>query len=229
MLRRLAPSLAALVVSVTLGCATVAPSPHVELPRAPAADEPFDARASYLKDHALQSRESDHVFLHGGTRVYWPEDLLPAVDASSPTAKAIQEHVEARERVEAFDWINYGTNGLGFVGGAAMLGGLGAMFIPIASDDPSVEDLGWGLTLTGLVGGGALMGGALVVAMVHGFIVGEDAQAANEAADRAVRTYPQSLSDRLGVGIDANGRIVDYAEPGNAPPPPPTADDGREI
>jgi hypothetical protein len=51
-------------------------------------------------------------------------------------------------------------------------------------------------------------------------IVGADSDTAYEAADRAARTYSQALSDRLGVGVDADGRIVDHGGmPSVAVPP----------
>lgn len=213
------------LVTVTLSAACVTPLPHVELERAPSLDAPFDDRARYYKEHALGSREHNHVFLHGGTRVYWPEDLLPAVDPGSPTAKAIQDHVEARERVEEWNWLSYGISGVGYVGGALLLGGLGAMAIPLFADQ--YEDVGWTLVAGGLIGGGVIMLGGLGLVFVHEAITGEDAAEAAEASDRAVKTYPQSLSDRLGVGVSADGVILDFVKPGAEAPP--SSNDGRDI
>lgn len=221
---RILPALLALV-AVTVSGACVTPNPHVELERAPSLDAPFDERARYYKEHALNSREYDHVFLHGGKRVYWPEDLLPAVDPGSPTAQAIQDHVEARERIEEWNWLAYTISGAGYVGGGLMLGGLGAMAIPLFLDQ--YEDVGWTLVAGGLIGGGAIMLGALGLVLVNDAIVGEDAKAAGEASDRAVKTYPQSLSDRLGVGVDADGVIIDFVRPGAEAPP--STEGGRDI
>lgn len=221
---RLVPALVALF-AVTLSAACVTPNPHVELERAPSLDAPFDERARYYKEHALGTREYNHVFLHGGKRVYWPEDLLPAVDPGSPTALAIQDHVEARERVEEWNWLAYTISGTGYVGAALLLGGVGAMAIPLFADQ--YDDLGWTLVATGLIGGGAIMLGGLGLVFVHEAIIGEDSGASAEASDRAVKTYPQSLSDRLGVGVNADGVIIDFVRPGtNAPP---QADGGRDI
>ena len=40
-------------------------------------------------------------------------------------------------------------------------------------------------------------------------LLGEPKKRAGEAAERALRTYNQSLTDRLGVGVNANGVIFD--------------------
>ncbi len=224
MSRRTLASLLTLV-AVASGCAT--PNPHVELPRAPAPDEPFEERAKYYKAHALQTVEYDHLFLHGGTRVYWPEDLLPAVDAESATAKAIQDHVVARERVEAWRWLESTSSGLVGLGLIGMGASLGFVLVPIAA--PQLDDLSYTLAIGSLVGGGAVTLLGFSVLLGYGIIVDEDAKAAGEASDRTTKTYPQSLSDRLGVGVDANGLIQDYVKPGAPAPAPVDEDSGRDI
>lgn len=198
-------------IACTSGCAT--PFPHAELPRAPTRDDGYEVRAAYFKSYVLDSREGNHLFLHGGTRVYWPEDLLPAIDDSSPSALAIREHVEARQKAEQWSWL--GTTGamtmsLGMV---SLVGMLVPLALPIAESDKSTAVI--------VIGAGSIagLGVGLGLGIVHVLIVGDDESRASEAADRAARTYPQALSDRLAIGADADGRIVDQVIPAVAAPP----------
>lgn len=93
-MRNVATTLA-LALAAT-ACAT--PLPHIELPRAPTSQDGYQARADHFKRYAPDSREYSHLFLHGGDRVYWPEDLAPAVDDDSATGKAIREYLDARDK-----------------------------------------------------------------------------------------------------------------------------------
>lgn len=235
-----ARALAALVSCAALCsmvCAT-APRPHVSLPEAPTRDAPFEQRSAYYKAHSADTLERDHVFLHDGTRVYWPEDLGPAVDDGSPTAKAIADHVEAREVVEGFAPLGTVFTAAYAVGGLGLMGGLVVMLAaPVALLVLNQQHLAGvssnDLTFGSLAAGGVMMGAGSVILLgamlgqwgFSSFVVGEDVERAAESAERAARTYNQSLTDRLGVGVDANGVIFDLKQPTAAPPSSP--DDGQ--
>jgi hypothetical protein len=198
------------VLFALLATACATPNPHANIPRAPTPNENYDARAKYYKSYSLDSREGDHVFLHGGQRVYWPEDLLPAVDDDSPAAMAIRDHVSARKKVEQYEW-------LGSTGGIAAGVGLITLpfcVVPLFFSDGSnpllTESDANNYVLGALVASSAVLVAGFALLGVDWAIVGHDVDVAGEAADRAVRTYPQALSDRLGVGVDADGRIVDH-------------------
>lgn len=221
-----------LLASLFTGCATANQRPHLEVPTAPTVDAPFEERAAYYKRYALQSREGTHLFLHGGDRVYWPEDLRPAVDEDSPTAKAIADHAEARARMEQWSWLAYGSTYTTAGGLALVLGGLtlGLTTTVIANNDKQLRDLGSNILLGGVTVGGVVAGVGLVGIFVNGLIVGEDDRLASEAADRAARTYPQALTDRLGVGVDANGLLFDLRVPkAREEPAPEGAGDRTDI
>lgn len=220
-----------LAATILAGCATSSPHPHLEVPTAPTAADSFEARATYYKRYALQSRETGHLFLHGGDRVYWPEDLRPAIDDESPTAKAIADHIEARVRVEQWDWLSQSSS---YAAAGGLLVGLGALGVglttTIVSDDKQIEDLGTTAMLGGLAVGGGLLGAGLVGVFTYVFIVDEDERRAGEAADRAARTYPQALTDRLGVGVDANGLLFDLrTKVPESEPAPMGAGDTTEL
>lgn len=186
----------ALALAAT-ACAT--PNPHVELPRAPTAKDDYDARAAYFKQYAPDTREYSHIFLHGGDRVYWPEDLAPAVDDASPTGKAIREYLDARDKAAPLQAVSSGAMA---VFGVGMLGFLASPFLLFI--DPLPSEVAFGSM--------AVTGGASAVALVVGLgavMMNPDEARMAEAADRASRTYPQSLSDRVGIHIDANGNLID--------------------
>ena len=193
-----------LVAVVATGCRTV--HDHVEIPPAPT-DGGFDERGAYFKTHQLQSKEVDHLFLHGGTRVFYPEDLRPAVADASPAAKAMDEHVAARTVIDGWmPW--YDTfSVVGGVGGGVMLAGTLGFFLPVLS--PELSDAGAYVVLGGVGAGGALMIGALGGILALNAVLAEEITATAESADRAWRTYPQSLQDNVDVGVDANGLLFD--------------------
>ncbi len=195
------------VVALVAGSGCATPNPHVEIPRAPSPTSPYAARAQYYKTYALDTREADHMFLHGGERVYWPEDLLPAVDDKSPAAMAIRDHVAARKKVEDYAWLADASS----IGMGAGLAGLVGMLVPLVLPIP--DDQQTGAVVAIAIGAGVLGVGGLGLGLLDVAIVGKDANAAGEAADRAARTYPQALSDRLGIGVDADGRLVDQTGP----------------
>ena len=69
------------------------------------------------------------------------------------TAKAIAEHLEAREKVEAWQWFEDASNytaAAGLLFGLGSLGGLLLLGLPEPLDDVAVP-----VVLTGLVAGGA--------------------------------------------------------------------------
>ncbi|MBI1947327.1 MAG: hypothetical protein HYS27_16655 [Deltaproteobacteria bacterium] len=209
----------ALAAAVLLAAACATPLPHLEIPRAPTDKDAYELRAAYFKTYAPDSREYSHIFLHGGDRVYWPEDLAPAVDDESPTAKAIRDYLEARDKAAPLQAVSGGSMA---VFGVGMLGFLASPFLLFI--DPLPSEVAFGsMAVTGTVSGVALVVG-LGAAMMNG-----DEQRMADAADRASRTYPQSLSDRVGIHIDANGNLIDSnagAAPGGATPPagPTTSD-----
>lgn len=189
-----------------VACAT--PNPHVELPRAPTRDAGYDERAAYFKSYAPDSREYSHLFLHGGERVYWPEDLAPAVDEGSPTGKAIRDYLDARDKAAPLQAVSGGAMA---VFGAGMLGFLASPFLLFI--DPLPSEVAFGsMAVTGGVSGVALLVGLGAVMM------NPDEARMAESADRAVRTYPQALSDRVGIHVDADGNLVDSAGGGLGAP-----------
>lgn len=192
---RLVASLA--LAALAVACAT--PNPHVELPRAPTASDPYEPRAAYFKSYAPDSREQTHIFLHGGDRVFWPEDLAPAVDEGSPTGKAIREYIDARDKAAPLMAVSSGSMA---VFGVGMLGFLASPFLLFIEPLPSEVAFG----------SMAVTGGASAVALVVGLgavMMNPDETRMAEAADRVARTYPQSLSDRVGIHVDADGNLVD--------------------
>lgn len=207
------------LASVLAATACATPLPHLEIPRAPTSKDGYELRAAYFKSYAPDSREYSHIFLHGGDRVYWPEDLAPAVDDESPTAKAIREYLDARDKAAPLQAVG---NGSMAVFGIGMLGFLASPFLLFVDPLPSEAAFG-SMAVTGGVSGIALVVG-LGAAMMNG-----DEQRMAEAADRASRTYPQSLSDRVGIHIDVNGNLIDSNTGGatgtELPPPGPATSD----
>jgi hypothetical protein len=167
-----------------------------------------------MKKYLPQSNEGNHLFLNGGDRIYYPEDLLPAVDASSPAGKAIAEHVVARENYESVAWLGTAGSVVSAVGLVGMLGSLGALVLPV---DESAQMPIW---LAAFAGGSGIAVAGVGIMLLPLVIAGDDAEKAAESADRAGRTYLQSLSDRLGVHVDGDGNIVDSTGlPPTAPVP----------
>jgi hypothetical protein len=204
-------ALAALAV-VTTGCGNM--YPHVKLDEAPTTQAEYALRADYYKKHAADSFDGNGMMLHDGTHIYWPEDLKPAVDPGSPTAKAIARVEEGRKALEPMENIA-GISSLVAAGGLATMG---ASLVPMmigavtydsesTTDDLMMLMMNASLGLLGL-GGVAVCGGGLVAATVP-LLYMEESQRFNEAIQSTLATYPQSLSDRVGIQPDANGRLVD--------------------
>ena len=209
-------AVAVLALAAT-ACAT--PAPHLEIPRAPASSDNYELRAAYFKTYAPDTREYSSVFLHGGDRVYWPEDLAPAVDDDSPTGKAIREYLDAREKAAPLQAV---SNGSMAVFGVGILGFLASPFLLFVEPLPSEVAFG-AMAVTGGASGVALLVG------LGATMMNPHEQRMGEAADRASRTYPQSLSDRVGIHIDVNGNLIDSNAGGPRgdalPPPGPTSSD----
>jgi len=109
-----------LASSVVFCFATTACASHVEL-RAPPASAPLQTRAEAydqlkgLSYHETTittfgtvgsgtSHSTDYLQLANGTRVYYPEDLLPIVADDSPTAKAAHASESKRETAHLLTW-----------------------------------------------------------------------------------------------------------------------------
>lgn len=214
MSRRLHPVAAALagLIAALGGCATL---PHTELPLAPDASAPYEQRAAYYRAHApelVTFSETGYLLLHGGTRLYFPEDLRPAVDPDSPTAQAIEQHVPARETARAInDWVGMPALAV------ATLGGIGAsVAFPLALN---ATDGDFGRTFTDpllLASGGVFVLG-LGGIVAAGLLASEPSRIAGESLVTLLRTYPQSLEDRLAIHVDGDGNLVDTAAPAAAP------------
>lgn len=220
--------------SLVTACATT--QPHTTLPEAPTKEAPFEERAKYFKAYSADSLEHDHLFLHDGTRVYWPEDLRPAIDADSPTARAIDEHMEARESVETWTPVRWGLHGVTLVGGLLALGGLVGFGAPVAllvvGQAQYTTPLLIGASAVVGIGSLGLVAGLLGFLVLDTLLLGADFQKLGETGNRASRTYNQSLSDRLGVGTDANGIIIDLqrgGQPAPAEPETPTTGVPQDV
>ena len=208
----------AVAVALTAAaCAT--PAPHLEIPRAPTSKDNYELRAAYFKTYAPDTNEYASIFLHGGDRVYWPEDLAPAVDDGSPTGKAIREYLDAREKAAPLQAVSGGSMA---VFGVGMLGFLASPFLLFI--DPLPSEVAFGAM--------AVTGGASGVALLVGLgatMLNSDEQRMGEASDRASPTYPQSLSDRVGIHIDVNDNLIDSNAGGprgdELPAPGPTSSD----
>ena len=194
-------------MSLSVGCATG--RTHVTLADAPTKDASYEARAAYFKQHAPSSFDGTRVVLHDGTSIYWPEDLKPAVDPSSPTAKAIADAAAAREALAPGNAI--GTTGslLAAGGLVVMMGGLTVGIGETIMRNDGTHPVGDAVMLPSVIGGtGALLAG-LGVAMVPGFLYAAEQEKLDDATRRVLTTYPQSLADRLAIQPDANGILVD--------------------
>jgi len=215
MTRLLSPSILPAAVLACLGCATL---PHAELTTAPDSDAPYEERAEYFQEHApdlVNFGETGYLLLHGGKRLYFPEDLRPAVAAESPTARAIDEHVPNREAARSiFNWVSLPSMAV------ATLGGIGAsVALPLALN-ASDGDAGQMLTDPMLMGSSGAFLVGLVGMGVGGLLASEPSRVANESLITILSTYPQSLEDQVDIHVDGDGNLVDTAttpslQPGN--------------
>lgn len=197
-------------VLAAAGCATW---PHQPLPTPPASSAPYEERAAYYKKYSPEAAnfsQSGYLLLHDGTRLYWPEDLLPVVAADSPTAKAVAEHVPQRDTSHTIvAWVLLPSYAGTLVGSVAL-----AVGFSVAPADDMLGRLVSPLTLAPA----AFLGLALVGVLVGNVLNADPARLANESLLAVVTTYPQSLEDRLLVHVNADGNIVDTSSQAAAQP-----------
>lgn len=191
----------AVPVAIT-ACATT----HVQLPEPPGKSGPFEDRAAYYDEHKpIAADRVTTVSMYGkapivqsgipflqlanGTRVVWVEDLRPAVDAASPTARALDESVEARASADA--WMVGGAAGIA----AGILVVLAA--IPLASATRGPEDNGMNVSV--LLGGVVAGAGLSLVGSVPLLVSFIDANRAAQARETAFTTFDASLKKKLGL------------------------------
>lgn len=200
--RMLRPLLAVLALS---GCVA-----HVTLPAVPLASAPKEERVRALDElspvvrtdpGSLMTRplfpqqQLGFLLLNDGLRVSDPMDLLPAVDAASPTAGFARAYEDAMGKATVWGgaWVAM------FVAGVVLQG------LALAQIDQHPES-----SLPLLLGGSGVMLGGLVpmaVALVYG----------NQAAierESAFQMYPRNLRQRLGLPLEP-------AQPAGPPPPEP--------
>jgi hypothetical protein len=181
----------------------VAPSAAAPEAERIAAHERLFARADAVSGVRGGTMRTDYLVLGDGTRIHHPEDLIPVVDAASPTARAAAKSAAASE-----SWRRSRSKGIvpWYVAGAGIGVGTVLMFSGIHSDD------GMALTLSGT----GLMLGSLIGGLVAGLIVEGDAgERYAEARDERVSafaTYNDDLVKRLALCAQG-GDIVPCAEP----------------
>jgi len=161
----------------------------------PTAPEPARVEA-YKKLHALSHRETqvtyynqlgmafggahytDYMQLADGTRVYYPEDVIPLVGEDSVTGKAADSSRSKRSL----------AGYLGLAAAATIIAGAAIAFSSFGSDDGNGPD-----KTKLFVGAGIAVGGGL------GFSFGSQAVAssAQDEAATAYETYNDNLSRRL--------------------------------
>ena len=192
------------------GCATA--YPHTSLDTAPTTAATYDKRAAYFKRAAPNGYDEESVVLRDGTVVYHAEDLLPAVDAASTTATAIHKTTTLREELAPKELAVWGP-GIGLIGvGSAVA--LGSLFVPVLIAPELSKETG---APTAMMIGGTVGIATVVVGLGWGFIgqslfLDEQERALNDANVAAITTYGQSLSERVGIVPDGNGRLVDTAK-----------------
>ncbi|MCC6525012.1 MAG: hypothetical protein IT373_20325 [Polyangiaceae bacterium] len=130
-------------------------------------------------------RTVDYLQLQSGVRVYEPEDLVPAVLASSPIHKAIKDYDSEllTRNIVLGTGIGFGVIALGcIIGGAAS----------IQPSDPLAPDASVNSTPFTVVGVGAgLLGAAGIMIPVAFVFDGDDPKAT------AFELYPRALLERL--------------------------------
>lgn len=204
--------LLACAIGAALLVAGCAHWPRQPLPAAPTADAPYQERAAYFKQFAPEAADftqNGYLLLHDGSRLYWPEDLLPAVAPDSPTARAVAEHVQAR------DTSNTITTWLLLPSYTGTL--IGCVALAVGFSFSSGDMLGRLVSPLTLAPAGFL-GLALVGVLVGNMLNADPARLANESLLAIVTTYPQSLEDRLQVHVNADGNIVDTSAAAGSQP-----------
>jgi len=190
--------LALLILLTGTGC-----HKHVVL-NAPPASAPLQERvAAYEKLQPLSMHEThlmhkrglavtgfirrvDYLQLANSERVYYPEDLLPAVGSDSATGQAAKRSKLARTRARAF---------MGFSIGSFTVG-TGAVLVPILTRNPD-EPLN---TTPMWIGSGLAIVGTILYFVSNGF-----AGVANDEASTAFETYDSSLRNNLNLCDSGQG------------------------
>ena len=192
-------------VGALSGCAGI---PHRSLATAPTATEPYEVRAAYYKAHSPDAFADGVLRLHDGTSVYYPEDLAPAVAPASPTASAIKRYQKAEADLEPMTTMTLVSSGamLGglAIGSGALLGGT----IALAGESPELGVV----SLIALAASGVALTGGAVGATVAPIVYSDQLRERADAAEAAVSTFAQSLSDQTGIQPDADGHLRDLAE-----------------
>jgi hypothetical protein len=156
----------------------------------------------------------EYVVIGDGTRVAHPEDLVPLVDADSPTARAGQRAAEARVRYERKARRG---NIILAIGAGVILTGV-AISVASGAMRDSPGDSSPGDTI-----GKALFVGGVVGTIGAGFWVLSDVRAAKRELDderqSAFETYNDDLRKHLRVCADGT-RIVACAPAAPAVAPP---------
>lgn len=167
--------------------ALVAPSPTAPEAERLAAHERLFARADAVSG-IRGAMSTEYLILGDGTRVYHPEDLIPAVDAASPTARAAARSAAAaeaaRRRQSKVDVAWY-------VATAGMLIGTSLLIAGVASDDGTTL----ATTGTGLIIGSGL-GGVTAGWLLAGDLRERHVEAKEERVS-AFATYNSDLVKRL--------------------------------
>jgi hypothetical protein len=197
------------VVLVASGCAMS----RVSLRPVPEATAPLKERqrawedlapssalqTTYLQRGAVVGQSLDYLILGDGTRVADPRDLLPAVDADSPTARAVarfEEKYDAARTQATAGWVIFGVGGVALSASPLLLGGLGG------SRDMSPAFVAIGASAA------VMLVGTIVALVASGRLT----DAGHERLS-AFSTYPLSLRRRLALD-----------EPAQSPSPAPAPD-----
>ncbi len=156
-----------------------------------------------------QSRSTDFLMLHGGSRVEYPEDLLPIVPPNSPVAEW------ARRSRSSRGWV-YGLRvagiGLELGGGALMLGAIASLDSGGSASASGTGSSRFQIPPTFWIGTGAMLVGALIYVFA-----GIPAGNAADSAESAYQLYDSGLRERLGLCASGDG-IGDCDPPAPRPP-----------
>jgi hypothetical protein len=191
------------LASCVVAClGTVACASHVDL-RAPAASAPLDTRlAAYDELKGLSyhettvttygtigsstSHSTDYMQLANGTRVYYPEDLLPVVPDDSPSAKAATASESKRETAHMLTW---GTV-------ASAVAGAALIVLPFTTASEGHVD---GTPI--LIGLGIAVFGGIGFGIASHFV----AESAQDEAATAYETYDRGLQQKLNLCARGDG------------------------
>lgn len=163
----------------------------------------FDALAGatertwFLKDCTSDCIVDHMLTLGNGTKIYAPEDLIPAVAPDSVTARHARAASDLRDRADMWTWIGVGLAAL------TLATVTGSGHTNLGEDSTSKVILA--------IGGAAAIGPA-----IYGRILNHQSL---EETDAAFNTYTKDLADRLEICVD-NMRLVacDDRSPPSGPP-----------